>query len=416
MAAITPHLELYESTDEELAWAEEDADEAGLGGLGGGGKRKVVDPADITRTRHAGLVRMAMTRQALLEELRLSGLQYRVQFGKPSGAEKAELYLVVGRPDASGNIVPGVPIGSRGPEWNSHLEKLGKGGFKVLAWTSKMDAPSFSLPAGAKELGGACPGAVAGQTTSAKAANFVAMETLVRKKTDYGMRGSEASVWFADAVCQSCYAEGGNYAYSSKQLASMLIFQWTKDAVANGEFVPTMVQAIDRAEYAVDRFYKEHGMRMFRIHDSGDFYSKAYLRAWKQIADHFVPGNPHGYEPVVFWAPTRIWAVAGGIEMVNEINAQPRNLVIRPSAYHINTRAIPGGPQGLGPGWAQGSAVTAAAAIKRAEAYGLYDWNCPAYASENKAHSCTASIGPDDGKGCRACWVRPDESINYKLH
>jgi hypothetical protein len=222
-------------------------------------------------------------------------------------------------------------------------------------------------------------------------------------------------------VCAGCYAEVANYAYSSKQLGAILLLAWVKQAMTNkrpraydgaesNEFVELMVEAIDRAGYVSDRLSRENGVRFFRIHDSGDFFSQPYLRAWKAIANRFMRGNPEGREPVIFWAPTRMWAMPGWDKVFAEVNEPMRNLIIRPSAYHINTPALPGGA-----GYAAGSTVTAKGHIAQAKADGAFEWNCPAYDGA-KDHSCTAAKAPNNEPGCRACWTLPNMTINYKLH
>lgn len=416
MAAITPHIEEYESTTEELEYAECSA-ATGLGHLAGRGS--CPSPTAIVSQRHGNVVRMVMTRQALeaeIEGLRQRGIGVRAQFGDANGKDKNELFLVLVKPDGT----PGIEIGERGAEWNSHIESLGKGGFKVLAWTSKMDAPSFSLPAGAQETGGACPGAVAGQTTSVNNASFEAQAKIVQLRTKYEV-SPKSPTWFADSVCAGCYANVNNYAYGSKQLASLLLLAWVKQALTNArpraydgapsnEFIELMVEAIDRAAYVSDRLGREHNVRFFRIHDSGDFFHPSYLRAWKEIANRFLKNNPEGRKPVIFWAPTRMWAVPGWDRIIAQVNTPAHNLVIRPSAYHINTPALPSGG-----GYAAGSAVTAKGHIAQAQAAGAFEWNCPAYDGA-KDHSCTAAKAPGGKPGCRACWVHPDMTINYKLH
>jgi hypothetical protein len=232
-------------------------------------------------------------------------------------------------------------------------------------------------------------------------------------------------------IVSNCYAEGGNYAYSSKQLAAILIYDWCKRALTaqapsgRSVFVQTMIEVIERADFRLDGSlrapkddadesdepnYKIHpespryGRRFFRIHDSGDFWGKAYLRAWKEICD--------ALPDIIFWAPTRIWAMPGGIDWVNEINSPPKNLIIRPSTYHINTPQLPA----LGPGWAAASTVFDQTHIEEAQRSGAFGWNCPAYAAQNKGHSCRAATAPDGQQGCRSCWVHPETTVNYKLH
>ncbi len=149
---------------------------------------------------------------------------------------------------------------------------------------------------------------------------------------------------------------------------------------------------------------------------SGDFFSPEYFAAWKLVADD----NPD----VTFWAPSRVWAVPGLREAVNEINNPPRNLVIRPSAYSINEP----GPGELGPGWAAGSTVYADVQKPDMNARREgppYQWDCQAYQTDNDKVTCRDARAPDGEVGCRACWRfgledefghEPGLVVNYTLH
>jgi hypothetical protein len=119
----------------------------------------------------------------------------------------------------------------------------------------------------------------------------------------------------------------------------------------------------------------------FRLHDSGDLFSPAYIDAWTAV----IVALPQ----IQFWAPTRSWHIAqskGGrwASSFAALNALP-NATIRPSALHTNTDA-----PSLD-GWAAGSGVKAT------------DWNCPASTTNNEC------------RHCRACWS-PDTAIYYHLH
>lgn len=212
----------------------------------------------------------------------------------------------------------------------------------------------------------------------------------------------------------NCYATGGNYRYGSKQLTQVVVLAWTRQAVKDGSFVEVMDWAVKNANYHLDAssidgtsYPPEHRGLFFRIHDSGDFFSREYLAAWKAVAD----ANPD----VTFWAPTRVWATSWGIRAVNEINRNPRNLILRPSSYEVNSPAL----EGLGPGWASWSVVYAKAVKPPGgpmHASGPFNWDCQAYAAEAEAHSCRHALAPDGATGCRACWLHPELSVNYTLH
>lgn len=75
---------------------------------------------------------------------------------------------------------------------------------------------------------------------------------------------------FAGACKRFCYAQKGNYAYESTRLYSQYKYELTKHTEL---FIETVLSEIDskRVEY-------------LRVHDSGDYYSLDYMKAWFKIA------------------------------------------------------------------------------------------------------------------------------------
>jgi len=182
-----------------------------------------------------------------------------------------------------------------------------------------------------------------------------------------------------------------------------------------GHWLDAMSYAVEHADYVLEGgrprdtsagpyLPERHPGRYFRIHDSGDFFAPGYVWMWKEIANRF--------PDILFWAPSRYWATGKGAKQVNEINANPGNLVIKPSAYHINEPP----PQNLGPGWAAGSTAHAREEKDAGYARGEFDWDCQAYAVEEESHSCRHAVAPDGQRGCRACWRFSDATICYTLH
>lgn len=451
MAAIIPHQEVTDDTTPIERAYDTCAGSPRGRGLGDAGA-SCPPPSAVLADAHAGLLGLVFVRDAVVASL--AGREYTVQVGNREGTERNAVYLVLA--DEKGGIGPG-------PAWNPTTDPT-VSQYQLLSWTSKMNAPSWSIPAGAPQLGGSCPGAVAGQSIAPDTERAAAA-----KLVNIGLRRPVGTpVNLAASICQRCYATGGQYSTGQVQYAQVLRYLWARQAIEvkvpgprgmSTAFVETMVYAIDNANYrlqggkvttkedVVDPDTGEiktvkkaewmspepTGRRFFRIHDSGDFFSKNYLRQWKQIADR-IPD-------VTFWAPSRIWATQWGIDLVNEINA-PRsgsanNLIIRPSAYEINAA----GPCRLGPGWAAPTTVIAAEGnlgmTPELEEYVYskaqrvdpvmtgpdprYDWNCQAYAVDDKGHTCRKAVAPPgyggpDGKGCRACWIAPDASVNYTLH
>ena len=434
-------LDLYEEQEED-----DEDDGVGLYGYGLTGaprKPRAKKPAvkltsiEALQPSHAELVRVSYTRKAQIAELE----------GKPYWVHAVGRDVTISLDKTIGSV----------PAWNPP----GAGNlrnFKLLSWTQKMGTPSFSLPAGSAQSGGACPGAVGGQSISDPKA-MAGSQANVSKIT--GM-----PVILADCICQRCYATGGNYAYGSMQLTQLMRYMWARAAIQDGTFVDTMSWAIENANYLLEggtvkktreeqvkgeskatSYEKErYPGRYFRIHDSGDFFSRKYLQAWKDVANNFRdPANR-----ITFWAPTRSWVSPWGIQAVNEINADyaggregesTSNLIIRPSTYHINERP-PAHP--MGDGWANWSVVytspVKAANVRfvaqtdgratgptgtagRTEKGSPFDWDCQAYSVVDEAHSCRNARGPNatgggttGDVGCRACWYAPKASINYTEH
>lgn len=236
----------------------------------------------------------------------------------------------------------------------------------VFTATTKMRAPSFSLPAGPPSAGGACPAAAL-------------------KHPDVPDR---------DWICYGCYATTGNYLLPSVQAVQTIRAAWVRAALKDGTFADQLALCLEnyhRRGRSVKVLAPGGGTRAlplnagyFRIHDSGDFSAlgEAYARAWFDVAARF--------PRIRFWAPTRDWVFD---RMRPVLAAAPSNVVLRPSALQV------GAPPPSVPGLAAGSAV--------APNVPLDLWDCPAYRVEE--HSCESA-------GCRRCWDAPAEGINYAPH
>jgi hypothetical protein len=397
---------------------------------------------------HAELMRTSMVRQAIIESLK--GRSIRLQAGDKDGDHRHELFFVLDGP--VGRIPPWNPPGD-----GSSAQ------VRLLSWTSKMGTPSFSLPAGAPSSSGSCPGATAGQS-------IVPAEKLrAAARNVTALTGAPVRV--QQAICQTCYATGGRYGTGAIQLKQVLAYIWTLRTHETDAWFEAMRFAIEFADYVLkggehegsdyqaevrrtqvqglpDLTNAQTSYRFFRIHDSGDFFTTSYLRAWKRLTEWFSPENhPRRFEwlrargmevdeilrnhgPIVFWAPSRIWATSMRKD-VGEINGGgSRNLIIRPSAYHFNERI----PENLGPGWARGSVSYAlnqkpgcierdkdGDCVKfdspRRPASDPYDWDCQTYSVVDQSHSCRNAKAPNGKTGCRACWVNgADLRVNYTAH
>jgi hypothetical protein len=96
---------------------------------------------------------------------------------------------------------------------------------------------------------------------------------------------------FADACVKFCYAKKGAYIWSNVQPAFEKRYQLSK----TDDFVNIMNQEIakKRPDYV-------------RVHDSGDYYSRAYLDKWLAVAIH----NPH----------VRFYSYTNCVEMLKNTN------------------------------------------------------------------------------------------------
>ncbi|MSO37448.1 MAG: hypothetical protein EXQ69_04265 [Acidimicrobiia bacterium] len=167
----------------------------------------------------------------------------------------------------------------------------------------------------------------------------------------------------------------------------------------------------------------------FRIHDAGDMYSDAYFRSWLKVCRHFSSGS----NATRFWAPTRMWAFAGGLtdKSLKEI---PENLAMRPSTLHFRDAAptrdyldslgLPRYRSGEGGG-------LSAASGSAPELPSKSDYKCPAYEHWTKGGgalvlnnktkkgvggTCITAKGPNGENGCRACWQYNDTVVFYEEH
>lgn len=365
-------------------------------------------PTEILTSTSTKLMNMIWLREAVEESLR--GAKVTVYM------KGRDVFLELDR-----------PVG-KVPPWNPPPTPNARR-YRLLSWTSKMGCPSFSTPAGHPAIGGTCPGA----HQSVVAEDNVLVKIRRRVEAEVGDLRPHA------AICEFCYAEAGQYATGQVQFAQLLRLIWVRHALRERTFVPTMVAAIKEADFKLaggksddddelkGRVTSERlGTPFFRIHDSGDFFSPEYLRAWKDVCRAFDGSRPN-LPRIVFWAPTRIWATGWGVAAVNQVNDPPDNFVVRPSAYHINEAP----PTNLGPGWSAGSTAIHAdligamepARARRAKLPVVrdafidtrYHWNCQAYAGDAD-HTCREAVAPDGAKGCRACWLAPDDIVNYTLH
>lgn len=123
---------------------------------------------------------------------------------------------------------------------------------------------------------------------------------------------------FRTEMCEKyCYARKAERMYPTCNDARQRNFAITR----MHNFAERMIYTIE-TELTSKKFAGKKVV--FRIHESGDFYNRAYTNAWLTIARHFEEN-----ENVVFLAYTKSiqWFIEIGLEMV------PSNFVIRSSIW-----------------------------------------------------------------------------------
>jgi hypothetical protein len=321
--------------------------------------------------------------------------------GKGGTRSKAQKSLKPGQILVEGNVeekIEGGPYIRLDPPWPMKMSKSKSypngikaiTGISFFTWTSKMSAPSFSLPGGPTgKVGGTCPAAV--QEAVEKSGQYKAVHEPIPAGATY--------------VCNVCYTGKNNYLmYKMVSVAQTIRRLWVDRWLRQGwtSLAQRLTEAIGSLQDpGVEQVLKRKAVsnQYFRIHDAGDFYTPDYYIAWRETA--------YNLPDVKFWAPTRQWV----FEKWRKLFANyppPENMSLRPSSLFFGAR--PPVIEGMNAG-------TTAAEGTRDQWYdfnGMEVWNCPAYAADE--HSCATAINPDGGTECRTCWSRKEIPVNYKAH
>ena len=271
--------------------------------------------------------------------------------------------------------------------------------------TAKMSAMSFSLPAGPVASGGTCPAAlpaVADKLAATQPAVAAQLRPVVDPIRPF------AGQRLGDYICTKCYAGKNMYVVSPlNAIRQTLRLRWTQDALAAGAFVPEMIRALQFCRDLPVSTQRAYGIdtRFFRIHDSGDFFSTAYWRAWVAIAAHFQARSRY----IAFWAPIRMW-IFPKWQALFASDPPPENLTVRPSALSFGAPAPDVDTLDAGSTAAAYPMGSLAPRTGRRGPRPDMVWDCPAYTGDTEAaRSCA-------GQKCRVCWVRPDVAVAYKEH
>jgi hypothetical protein len=408
MAAVLPFLETEQfHFPEELGL--ESSHPAGLGGLGAAKKEKTRE--EMIAASNAELTRTLWVRAAVQQAL------------------KGRTFQLVREGDMIHMKVSG-DIEKQLTPWMG-LSSVPAIGYTLFSTNSKMRCPTFDLPAGAANVGGACPGALPAQTTSlAGREPEKAGDIVVRRGDKLVLRVMpEVEYELSRSVCSYCYAAGSGYQQASTQFAEIVRFSVAQAATANEgvarAFVDAMVWQVPRLPY---RKYLERGegetgpqtvarmgrrfqtrsgepQQVVRVHSSGDFFSPQYAALWLEIARRVY--QEHG-DRYIFWAPTRTHVLPKFAAWWKQQSIPP-NFTIRPSAYGLGDYA----PEAVNLAGGTSVLVPEDAAASKGE---KYDHQCGVYDLRKGNKTCVDALGPDGERGCRACWVRPDLRVNYVAH
>lgn len=174
---------------------------------------------------------------------------------------------------------------------------------------------------------------------------------------------------FATDLCMAnCYAMDSETRYGLSCIESR---ERHFAASLRNDFVPVMIAKIESYMKRVKKYV------LFRIHESGDFYSKAYYQKWQAIAKHFAN------RPITFQAYTK---------SINYIDHKDAHLHITFSIWDDTD------PQ----------------AIARAHELGLQTYSAVVadlWDNVNESNRCYC----DDCASCRLCYAGSDPVI-VKIH
>jgi hypothetical protein len=296
---------------------------------------------------------------------------------------------------------------------------------RVALWgkAGKMGCPTWDLPAGGLLVDGTCPGADSAQA--------IVPSQSRNEQTRHPPPGgkSKLDIDLGKTICSYCYAFEGNYPTILPQTGEILRHWWCRQAVKDGSFSDVVVRGLALTNHWPSaEQVKKSGTQTFnyrggplmpvRIHSAGDFFSQEYARAWVEVANRCNELERR----IRFWAPTRTWE-AWGTEAWRKIldgldsneDAEGPNLIVRASAYHVDDpspgRLHPKNAEGSTSVWRDHNARRKWQGGKLIELkHGKdkrFDYDCPIYTGA--ATTCGGAL-------CRACWVKPELSVNYETH
>ena len=215
-----------------------------------------------------------------------------------------------------------------------------------------------------------------------------------------------------NAVCSHCYAMGGTYIFPNVKTALAAKADFLLNSLRNDKgatFIQEMVTQIKKAYNGRAKTIngKPFNKKLFRVHDSGDLFSPAYIDCWIAICKQL--------PEITFWIPTREYIRHSQLPKLREL-ASLDNAVVRPSALTIGA-PIPV-VEGLDNGTSVHKTVKYAleagykpcpATIKKNQ-IGLAAWRKLDKTKQQKFSSCA-------GMNCTACFQKGcKDKYTYLAH
>jgi hypothetical protein len=294
-------------------------------------------------------------------------------------------------------------------------------GATFFSVNAKMASISFGIPAGPDSENGSCPSS--------------ALPNSYQKHYVLG-DVSQNPMDKDNQICRKCYANKGNFQYELQQTLQQARYRWIQERLAGGASSEDLADDLEAAIRTASANVKKRNAdgenpTFVRIHDSGDLFDLRYWRAWKITCERL----PN----LIFWCPTRQWMIP---EYTKNFKMDvPRNLALRPSAYHFNEKA----PMidGLAAGSTSNYWENKKGGLKIDPILsGIADWPCPAYVAGGT--SCLGALErvqniwtghnkqafdrlvgsmsreerdlTNNCKDCRVCWLRKDMRVSYTAH
>ena len=117
-----------------------------------------------------------------------------------------------------------------------------------------------------------------------------------------------------NSICSICYAQSGRYSYPNVMFAQIRrLYAFLSDT---DRFIASCINQINSSKH-----------KYVRMHDSGDFFSIEYTKAWYEIIKEC--------DKKKFFAPTRKYLDKDILKQLIQLNSLS-NVTIRPSALFIN--------------------------------------------------------------------------------